>query len=105
MKVYAFIKLHLAYHIDSTTLANENCQLIPEPEGSYSEDPENFVAGLSEAPNLSSEGFINISDPSPASEGKPRTYPITFFTLQPMIIYLYLCIKSRNCNETLDAYF
>jgi hypothetical protein len=64
----------------------------------------NITEELTEVPNPSSEGFINIPDPSPASEGKPRTYPITFFTLQPIHIYLYLCIKSRNCNETLDAY-
>jgi hypothetical protein len=51
MKVYAFIELHLAYHIDSTTLADGDYQLIPEPEGSYSEDPGNFVAELSEALN------------------------------------------------------
>jgi hypothetical protein len=50
MRVYV-IELHLAYHIDSTTLANENYQLIPELEGGYSEDPGNFVAELSEAPN------------------------------------------------------
>jgi hypothetical protein len=70
-----------------------------------SEDARNITEELTEAPNLSSEGFINSSDPSPASEGKPRTYPIIFFTLQPMLIYLYLCIKSRICNGTLDAYF
>jgi hypothetical protein len=51
MKVYAFIELHLAYHIDSTTLTDGDYQLIPELEGSYSEDPENFVAELSEALN------------------------------------------------------
>jgi hypothetical protein len=72
MKVYAFIKLHLAYHIDSTTLADGNYQLIPEPEGGYSEDPENLVVGFSEAPNQGSED-INLTDPSPTSEGKPRT--------------------------------
>jgi hypothetical protein len=70
-----------------------------------SEAAGNITEELTEAPNLSSEGFINISDPSPASEGKPRTYPIIFFTLQPMLIYLYLCIKSRSCNGNLDAYF
>jgi hypothetical protein len=43
MKVYASIELHLAYHIDSTTLADGNYQLIPEPEGGCSEDSGNFV--------------------------------------------------------------
>jgi hypothetical protein len=70
--VYAFIELHLAYHIDSTTLADGDYQLIPESEGSYSEDSGNFVAELSEAPNQSSED-LNFTDFSPTSKGKPRT--------------------------------
>jgi hypothetical protein len=72
MKMYTFIELHLAYHIDSTTLADGVYQLIPEPEGSYSEDPGNFVAELSKAPNQSSED-LNFTDFSPTSKGKPRT--------------------------------
>jgi hypothetical protein len=72
MKVYTFIKLHLAYHIDSTTLADGDYQLIPEPEGVYSEDPENLVADFSKAPNQGSED-INLTNPNPTSEGKPRT--------------------------------
>jgi hypothetical protein len=72
MKVYAFIKLHLAYHIDPTTLADGDYQLIPEPEGGYSEDPGNFVAELSEALNQSSED-LNFTDFSPTSKGKPWT--------------------------------
>jgi hypothetical protein len=55
MKVYIFIELHLAYHIDSTTLADGNYQLIPEPEGGNSEDPGNLVAEFSKAPNQDSE--------------------------------------------------
>jgi hypothetical protein len=38
-----------------------------------SEDPGNVVGDLTEALNLSSEEFVNISDPSLAIEGKPRT--------------------------------
>jgi hypothetical protein len=85
-------------------LADGGYQILPEPEVEISEAAGNITEELTEVPNPSSEGFINIPDPSPASEGKPRTYLITFFTLQPIRIYLYLCIKSRNCNETLDAY-
>jgi hypothetical protein len=63
-----------AYHIDSTTLADGDYQLILEQEGDISEDPGNVIGDLTEAPNLSSETFsIDISDPSPTSEGKPRT--------------------------------
>jgi hypothetical protein len=63
-----------AYHIDSTTLADGDYQLIPEPEGDISEDPGNVIGDITEAPNPGSETFsIDISDPSPTNEGKPRT--------------------------------
>jgi hypothetical protein len=72
VKVYASIKLHLAYHVDSTTLADGDYQLIPEKEGGYSEDPGNLIADFSEAPNQDSED-INLTNPNPTSEGKPWT--------------------------------
>jgi hypothetical protein len=63
-----------AYHIDSTTLADRDYHLIPEPEEEISEDPGNVTRDLTKAPNLSLETFsVDISDPSPTSEGKPRT--------------------------------
>jgi hypothetical protein len=61
-----------ARHVDSTTLADGDYQLIPEPEEGYSEDPGNLVAEFSEAPNQGSED-INLTNLSPTSEGKPRT--------------------------------
>jgi hypothetical protein len=63
-----------AYHLDSTTLTDGDYQLIPEPEEGISNDPENILGDLTEAPNPCSEGFsVDISNPSPTSEGKPRT--------------------------------
>jgi hypothetical protein len=63
-----------AYHIDSTTLADGDYQLIPEPEGDISEDPGNIIRDLTEAPNPGSKIFSSdISDPSPTSKGKLRT--------------------------------
>jgi hypothetical protein len=62
-----------AYHIDSTPLVDGDYQLIPEPEGDISEDPENVIGDLTETLNPNSEDFINVSDPSLTSEGKPRT--------------------------------
>jgi hypothetical protein len=59
-----------AYHVDSTTLANY--ELISEPEQGISEEQVNVTEELTEAPNQSS-GDIDISDPSPTNEGKPRT--------------------------------
>jgi hypothetical protein len=61
-----------ADHIDSTTLADGDYQLIPEPEEGISEDLGNVTRDLTEAPNPGSGTFSSdISDPSPTSEGKP----------------------------------
>jgi hypothetical protein len=60
------------FHIDSTTLADGDYELIPESEGGYSEDPENIVGNLTEAPNQSSENFDTLA-PSPTQAGKPQT--------------------------------
>jgi hypothetical protein len=75
MEVYGVSStLMFAYHIDSTTLADRDYQLIPEPEGDISEDPGNVIGDLTEALNPGSETFsVDISDPNPTSEGKPRT--------------------------------
>jgi hypothetical protein len=61
-----------AYHIDSTTLADGDYELIPESEVEISEEPGNVVGNLTEAPNQSSENF-DTSAPNPTQEGKPRT--------------------------------
>jgi hypothetical protein len=61
-----------AYHIDSTTLANGDNELIPESKVEISEDPGNVVGNLTEAPNQSSENF-DTSAPNPTQEGKPWT--------------------------------
>jgi hypothetical protein len=67
-----YISYNLAHHVESTTLADGDYQLIPEQEGGHSEDPGNIVADFSEAPNQGSEENI-LTNPNPASEGKPRT--------------------------------
>jgi hypothetical protein len=68
MKMYASIELHLAYHVDSISPTDGNYQ----PEGGYSEDPEDFIREFSEGPNQSSD-VINLTNPSLTSKGKPRT--------------------------------
>jgi hypothetical protein len=40
-----------AYHVDPTTLANGDYELISNPAVEVPEDPENAVEGLTEAPN------------------------------------------------------
>jgi hypothetical protein len=66
------VQYRVAYHVDSTTLADGDYQLIPDQEGGYSEDSGNLVVDFSEAPNQGSED-INLINPNPTSEGKPRT--------------------------------
>jgi hypothetical protein len=66
------ITYNFASHIDLTALALADYELIPEPEGGCSEDPGNFVTEFSKAPNQGSED-INLTNPNPTSEGKPRT--------------------------------
>jgi hypothetical protein len=51
----------IAYHVDSTTLADGTYELILEPEQGISEDQVNVVEELTEVPNQSSEIF-NIPD-------------------------------------------
>jgi hypothetical protein len=96
-----------AYHMDSTTLADGDYQLIPEPEGDNSEDTGNIIGDITEAPNPGSENFsIGISDTSPTNEGKPWTYTAIFITLQS----IYSCISTCAFKflgivfETLVAY-
>jgi hypothetical protein len=68
--MYASIKLHFAYHVESTTLADGDYQLIPEQEGGYSEDLGTLVADFSEAPNQGSEEN-SLTNPNSINEGKP----------------------------------
>jgi hypothetical protein len=82
---------------------NGTYEISPESTEDVPEDQMNVTKELTEAPNQSSED-IDISDFSPTSKGKPRTYPTTLFTLQSMSIYIISCIKSRNWSETLDAW-
>jgi hypothetical protein len=56
-----------------TLLADGDYQILPEPKVEVSEDIGNITEDLTEAPNPILEEFINVSDPSLASEGKPQT--------------------------------
>jgi hypothetical protein len=86
-----------AYHIDSTTLADGDYELIPEQEVEISEDPGNVIGNLTEALNQSLENF-DTPTPNPTQEGKPRCITQYFKLLHYEILYLYIifCIKSRN---------
>jgi hypothetical protein len=61
-----------AYHIDSTSLADGDYELISDQGVEISEDAGNVVENLTEAPNQSSENF-DTPAPNPTQEGKPRT--------------------------------
>jgi hypothetical protein len=59
-------------YVDSTLLADGDYQILPESEVEISEDPGNVIGDIIEAPNPSSEEFVNVSDSILPSEGKPR---------------------------------
>jgi hypothetical protein len=61
-----------AYHIDSTTLADGDYELISEQGVESAEDPGDTVGNLTEALNQSSENF-DTPTPNTTQEGKPRT--------------------------------
>jgi hypothetical protein len=61
----------IAYHVESATLDDGDYELVPETEQRIYEDPANVAEVLTEAPNQSSDD-LDIPDPSPAQEGKPR---------------------------------
>jgi hypothetical protein len=63
---------NFAYHVDSTTLADGDYELILEQGVESAEDPGNAVGDLTEVPNQSLENF-DTTVPNPTQEGKPRT--------------------------------
>jgi hypothetical protein len=66
------LNYNFAYHVDSTTLADGDYELIPDREVEVSEDPGNAVGDLTEALNQSSEN-LDTTAPNPTQKGKPRT--------------------------------
>jgi hypothetical protein len=66
------LNYNFAYHVDSTTLADGDYELIPEQGVESAEDPGNTVGDLTEAPNQSLEKF-DTPAPNSTQEGKPQT--------------------------------
>jgi hypothetical protein len=84
--------LIIAYHVESTTLEDGTYELVPEPEQGISEDLVNIAEDLTEAPNQSSE-VVDIPNPSPTQEGKPRCIN-QYFKIMILCFYIsILCIK------------
>jgi hypothetical protein len=75
-----------AYHIDSTTLAHEDYELIPDQEVEISEDPGNIVGNLTEAPNQSSENF-DTTAPTPLKKASPGHNPLFYLHCN---LYLFI---------------
>jgi hypothetical protein len=81
-----------AYHIDSTTLADGDYQLIPELGEGISEDPGNVTRDLTEALNPSSETFsVDISDPAPPAKASPGHKPLLLLHCN-LYIHVYLLV-------------
>jgi hypothetical protein len=61
-----------AYHVDSTTLADGDYEVVLEQGVEPAEDTGNAIEGLTEVPNQTSENF-DPTAPNTTQEGKPRT--------------------------------
>jgi hypothetical protein len=61
-----------AHHVDSTTLADGDYEVVLEQGIEPAEDPRNAIESLTEVPSQSSENF-DLTTLSPTQEGKPRT--------------------------------
>jgi hypothetical protein len=66
------LNYNFACHINSTTLADGDYELIPEQGVESAEGPRNAIGDLTEASNQSSENF-DTPAPNPTQEGKLRT--------------------------------
>jgi hypothetical protein len=87
---------NFAYHVDSTTLTDGDCELIPDQDVEISEDPGNTVGDLTETPNQSSENF-GTPTPNLTQEGKPRTLTLLYLHCNLYYLYLSMHYVHRNC--------
>ena len=76
-----------AFHIDTTSFADGNYELVPESESELQEAQVNLTEAT-EDPNLISEEPRT----SYAQEGKPRSMSFYFKFMQLIIVPIYLCI-------------
>ena len=88
----------IAFHIDSTTLADGTYELVPESESEQREAQVNLTEATKD-PNLISEEPRS----SCAQEGKPRSMSF-YFKLCNLLLFLSTCaFKLQDLTETLVA--
>jgi hypothetical protein len=66
------------------------------------EDPRNVVGDLTKAPNPSLEEFINVSDPSLTSEGKPPVHNPVFQITTFMQSYMYILYLALSLGVEME---
>jgi hypothetical protein len=81
---------NFAYHVDSTSLANGDYELIPDQAIGVSEDTKDTIEDLTEVPNQSS-GKTNTTTPTLRKKASPGHNPYFIYTAT-YITYIYLCI-------------
>jgi hypothetical protein len=87
---------NFAYHVDSTTLADGDYELIPDQAVEVSEDPGKAVEDLTKAPNQSSENS-DTPTPNPTQGGKPRAFTLVYLHCNLYYLYLFMHYVHRNC--------
>jgi hypothetical protein len=80
------------YHVDLTTLADGDYEVILDQEVEVSEDPGNTVGDLTEIPNQSSKN-LDTTAPNLTQEGKPGHNPY-FITLQLILFISFYALRS-----------
>jgi hypothetical protein len=80
------------YHIDSTTLADGDYQLIPEPEEGIFEDPGNVTKDLTEASTpIRKLLVLTYLTPAPPAKASPGHKPL-FLLHCNLYIHVYLLV-------------
>ena len=75
------------FHIDTTSLADGNYELVPESESELQEAQVNLTKATEDPNPISEEPRSSY-----AQEGKPRSMSFYFRFMQLIIVPIYLCI-------------
>ena len=88
-----------AFHIDSTTLADETYELVPESESEQREAQVNLTEAAQDLNQVSEEPKSSY-----AQEGKPRSMTYYFQIYATYYFYILVHLSLQDLIETLVAW-